>query len=189
MSLEEIERHIKREEKEQVNKILSEAKAKYYSILSSSSKTIEKIRTDNSTRMKAEISRILDTETNAAKADAEKQYNLAFSDKIEEISRNIKSTLEAFVVTEGYHKLLYSLVGRAVGELGQDSTVYVNERDLKEVQTKFTNLTVKSAKAEFIGGVKAVSKDGFRSVDLSLEDILRRKKGIFMSKLSQHILG
>jgi vacuolar-type H+-ATPase subunit E/Vma4 len=188
MSLEEIERHIKREEKEQVNKILSEAKAKYYSILSSSSKTVEKIRADNSAKMKAEISRILDTETNAAKAEAERHYNLAFSDKIKEISRNIKSTLESFVATESYGKLLYSLIKRAVDELGQDSTIYVNERDLKNVQAKFPDLAVKSAKAEFIGGAKAISKDGFRSVDLSLEDILRRRKDVFTAKLSQRIL-
>ncbi len=189
MSLEEIERHIKKEEKEKVHRILSEAKAKYYAILTSSSATIEKLRSDNSIRIKAEISRILDTEVNTAKAEAEKRYNTAFSDKIDEISQSIESALASFVATEPYDKLLFILVKRATKELGPGAKVYVNDRDLKKTRDKFPDLDIKSAKNEFVGGVKAVSKDGFKGVDLSLEDILRRKKDILVSKLSQRILS
>lgn len=187
MSLEGIEKHIKQEEKERVRSILSAAKKKYYLILANSAKKVEKTMSDNSSKMKFDMNSLFDAEVNAAKAEAEKRYNLAFSEKLNEISKNTEKVLGEFVETENYKELLKKLVNKAHTELGEETSIYVKDRDLELVKSAFPNLKVSSTNEKFIGGVKAMSKDGSMGVDLTLKELLRRNNDVLIANISKRI--
>lgn len=188
MSLEEIERRIKQEEKEKVHKLLSNAKKTYYTVMAASAKRVEKVRLEWTVRTKTEVNALLDTEINAAKAEAEKRYNAAFSTVMEDTLHMVPSALAAFVKTSAYKRLLSKLAKKASAELGEDAVFYVTKADLEWVKKEYPKLNILAAKDAFVGGVRAVSKDGFTGIDFSLEYIIRRNKDAFTSELSQHML-
>ncbi|MCL5009913.1 MAG: V-type ATP synthase subunit E [Candidatus Parvarchaeota archaeon] len=189
MGLEEIEKHIRQEEKESIRNILSEAKKKYYTALADSTKKVEKIRSDSHDKIKHEADLLLDTEVNAAKADAEKRYNTIMESKLTDAYKSLQTVIVEFVAKEQYKKLLFELIEKASKELNPDSVFYVNQRDVKIVQEKLPKLRIVAADNEFIGGVKGSSKDGLLVVDFSLEEMLRRKKSVLIERISECISG
>ncbi len=187
MGLEEIEEHIKREEKSKIVKISTEAKRKYYEILTESARKAEEINAASDQKIRDEVSELIDSEINSARVEAERRYNLAYSNKLESNVRKIHDALQDFVKTEAYNSFLFEIINRITKSLGEDSEISVNPRDLKMAKEKFPNLRIIASKAKFIGGAKAVSPDGMTGIDLSLEDVMRRKREEIISRISGYI--
>ncbi len=189
MGLEEIEEHIRSEEKAKVVKISTDAKRRYYEILTESAKKTEDMRLAGSKRIKDDTARVIDAEVNAARVDAERDFNLAYSQKLESNLQKAYSVLPDYVKTAGYTDLLYNLVDRITKSLGEDAEIHVNERDLKTVKDKFPDLKIIGEKKGFIGGAMANSPDGMTGIDLTLEEIIRRKREEIIARLAEYING
>ncbi len=120
-------------------------------------------------RAAAESSRIIASETSKANIDAKHIIDEATMERLSQALNYITDNLKDYAKTDGYAKLLSVIADKARGELGE-CTIYVQKQDLKAVPGS------QQANEKFIGGIKAVSKDGSKEVDYTLESIFSTLK-------------
>lgn len=142
---------------DRANKLLDEARAKASDKVSAAKRRAEQ-----------ESEGYISREESRARIGAAQKYQEELNAHVASAMDSIRKRLPDYTKTDDYTKLLHSLAGRAVKELGDDCTIYARQADVTKIKGK----NVLEATEHFSGGLKAVSSDGARSVDYTLEQVL-----------------
>lgn len=174
MGLEEIISNIENDTKAKVNKVVDDAKAEASRIRDNAAKDAAEYTSEMRFRSQTEANQLVARETSKADIEAKQIYQNAVSTVLGGTISTIQDNLSGYVKSDAYVKLLNKLAARAIDELDGDCTITVQKADLPKL--KGIDAKVVAAKDNFVGGLKAVSKDESMYVDYSLEAILEGMK-------------
>jgi len=171
--------------KEIIDRIESDAEAKARKALDDAKEESEKITKDAESeaskrvaeakaRAESQSKMIIAREGSKANVEASQMYHERLNGEVNAAIGSIGDFLQEYAKGQEYGKLLQKLADRAAGELGEDCTVSVRPNDIKLI--KPGRYAVVASSEQFVGGLKASSKDGAMFVDYTLEKILSMVK-------------
>lgn len=158
-------------------------KAKVASVLDGAGREAQKIREDaqkdanlhiENTKRKAQgdAARLIAREFSRANIESRKIYQDAVTATIDGALDSLSGSLQEYVKSTDYARFLNKSADLAAKELGEDCTIYAQKADLPKIK----HGGAAEAKDQFSGGIKAVSSDGKRSVDFTLESVFQNLK-------------
>ena len=171
MGLEKIFDQIKKETDLKIKNILDEAQSKADQILKEADVSAQNITKKAKVDADAEIENKSAMEKARLKIESEAVVKRAIDSAFNQSISLLRSSIKEIKSTDLYDKLLKNIVDSALKSLGEDAKIYVLKEDIPRLQKKPKQLKVSPKKME--GGIYAESADGKKSLDLSLENLLR----------------
>jgi vacuolar-type H+-ATPase subunit E/Vma4 len=189
MGLEEILKGIKSRKEATLAQIASDTKAQRDKIIGEAKEQAKAIAKEGRAHAKRDAELIEARETSKARIEGKMIYNNALNDRIEEALTSIRNDLGSFTKSNTYNKLLDKLANEVLAGLGNDCTIFANSNDIAYLKGRIKGGNLIQAKEEFIGGIKAVSKDGRREMDYSLESIMEGLRDGLASRIIEELRG
>jgi vacuolar-type H+-ATPase subunit E/Vma4 len=189
MGLEEIIKNIELDTEAREKQINEQAIAESRKIKEDAEGRAEKFLAQAMAKADNEAKQMLMRELSRANIEAKGIYQKAVNDAINKSFQSLFDNLEDFMETSGYAELLRKLAKLAVEELGSDSTIFLQKADIQKLKTTQKEGSIQEAKEEFVGGLRALSKDGKRYVDYSLEKIIESLRERMAVKLLDLVKG
>jgi len=165
MGFEEILKSINSHTEKELQAIAASTKEEVALIMKHASDESESYAKELKQKSDSESARIIASEISKANIEAKHIIDRAVEEKLEAAMQRINSYLKDYTASEAYAKLLQKMAQSAERELGQ-CTIFVRKQDMKLLPG------AKLSKDSFIGGLKAVSNDGAKEVDYTLESVL-----------------
>lgn len=188
MGLEEIIKDIDTDTKSRAKQVLDQAHSDAKKILDSSLAEEKAIYEAAESKAAIDSRQELVRETSRANVEAKGIYQQAVSEYIKTATDTLTKSLQAYANSAQYKKLMPKLAESASSQLGSGCTITVQARDLKLLSgASVGDAKITKSKEQFAGGLKAVSQDGKRYIDYSLESIAESLSDNIAVKLLGHI--
>lgn len=143
----------------------------------------QKAKADNDAKQ------LLMREMSRANIEAKGIYQKAVNDVINESFDALYGNLNEYTESTDYSKLLAKLAKTATDELGAGCRIILNKKDVQKMKGTAKDITIEESKEDFVGGLRATSKDGKMYVDYSLGKIIESLKEQMAVKLLDLIKG
>ncbi len=137
----------------------------------------------------SDAKQLLTRELSRANIEAKGIYQKAVNDVINESFNALYDNLNEYTESADYSKLLAKLAKSAMEELGPGSRIILNKKDVQKVKAAVKEANIEESKEDFVGGLRATSKDGKMYVDYSLGKIIDSLKEQMAVKLLTLIKG
>ncbi|MGC8687526.1 MAG: V-type ATP synthase subunit E [Candidatus Micrarchaeia archaeon] len=180
MGFEEVLRSIREKAESETNAIIEQAESESASILEDANAKASAYIALMDSRAKSDSARLIASTESRANIEAKHLIDKEVNQKLADAMAMLQAYLQEYSKSEEYAKLMGALSEKALKLLGE-CTIYVQKRDLKLLKG------AKASEESFLGGLIAVSKDGTKQVDYTLEGILSRISDSVMSKLIKEI--
>jgi len=116
---------------------------------------------------------------------------------IDEIFNKAREKLAKSNNEKNYEKLLNNLIADSAGKLGSEIIIQCNKTDLKLVKkiasdistSKKMKITVSDEVLDIIGGIKATSRDGTMTLDITLDSSIESLKPLIRKEIVQLLRG
>ena len=116
---------------------------------------------------------------------------------IDEIFNKAREKLAKSNNEKNYEKLLNNLIADSAGKLGSEIIIQCNKTDLKLVKKiasdistdKKMKITVSDEVLDIIGGIKATSRDGTMTLDITLDSSIESLKPLIRKEIVQLLRG
>ncbi len=188
MGFKEILQQIEEQRDKNIKSILSAARAQVAAINEETANREKEIKSDSRNTSKEETIREMGQQAYFHRVEAKKLRREAVNDMINSALKQLNENLKEFTSSPKYQKLLAKMLVRAKTELGQDAMVYVRKEDLEKVKKMLPeSLKAEQSRENISGGIKAVSRDGKLSMDLSLESISRSLQDKLVYRLLKEV--
>ena len=174
MDLENVKKGLMKEAKAEAKTIIENAEKGSASAIASANEKAKSMVAAARQRASEMVEAERNERFSAAKLKAKKILSDARNRVVDGASQQVWVEFVKVRETPSYEKMLKGLVGAAEKELGEKSTVCVNENDMKLAKKFSKNLSQKPAGIS--GGAVVVSKDGRVSIDNSFEAIFDSRK-------------
>ena len=164
-----------------INKIESDAEARKRQIVEAAKAEADRILKDAKAKADEKLSQakakaaseskvIITRESSRAQTEASQMYQKRLNEEVNRSIESIRSGFQGYTRSDEYAKLLQKLAGKAAGELGEGCIVYARPEDAARIKPEGFSVAV--SQEAISGGIRAVSRDGFRYVDYTLDAIL-----------------
>ena len=170
MGLDEIIGKIESDTEATVRRIMEQAKAQADGATNDAKAKAQARLSLAKSKAAADSKVIMTRESSRAATEASQMYQERLNDEVRKSIESIKASFQAYTKSDEYAKLLKKLASRAAGELGEDCTIYVKRDD--DVKIKPAGFTISELPDGSSGGLRAVSKDGLKYVDYTLDALL-----------------
>ena len=170
MGLDEIIGKIETDAEGRAHKAIEDAKAEADRITNGAKAKAQEKLSQMSLKATNESKVIMTRESSRAATEASQMYQERLNEEVAKSMDSIKAAFPSYTKSEEYTKLLNKLAAKAAGELGEACTLYVRGEDVGKI--KPGRFTVLESQDNIPGGLNAVSKDGFRYVDYTLDTLL-----------------
>ena len=188
MGLEEIIKDIDTDTKSRAKQVLDQAHAEAKMTLESSEAEEKAIHHAAESKAASDSRQELVREASRANVEAKGIYQQAVSEYINSATDTLAKSLQAYTKSAQYKKLMPKLAKSASNQLGSGCTITVQALDLKLLSgASVGDANIAKSKEQFAGGLKAVSQDGKRYIDYSLESIAESLSDSITVKLLGHI--
>ncbi len=183
MGFEEILESIKKQKADRLREISGNSDDEVAKILSKASAEVSEHSKNLKAKAKLEREQIMNREMSKAAIKAKSAYNGEVNAAIESALNVIMENYPKYMKTSQYEKLIAKLASVAMKELGSDCTVIIGKEDAKLISKGKQKFAIADAGSEFVGGLKAISKDGKREVDYTLKSIIENSKNDIANKV------
>jgi V/A-type H+-transporting ATPase subunit E len=171
MGLDEIIDKIENDAETRVRQIMDNAKAEADKIIKDAKAKADEKVAKAGAKAANESKMIIARESSKASVEASQMYQERLNDEVGKAMDSIRLDLPEYAKSEDYRKLLQKLALKASTELGDGCVVYVQKADAEKIKPG-QGFGVSESQKSFAGGLEAVSKDGDRYVDYTLEALL-----------------
>ena len=187
MGFEEILESIKKQKADRLNEISANSDGEVAKVLSRAEAEVNEYLKNLQVKAKFERDQIMGREMSKAAIKAKSAYNSEVNAAIESAISTITENYSKYMKTDQYKKLIAKLASVATKELGDDCTVIISKEDAKLISKGKQKFALVDASNEFVGGLKAISKDGKREVDYTLKSIIENSKDYIANKVLELI--
>jgi vacuolar-type H+-ATPase subunit E/Vma4 len=176
MGFEEVLRSIREKAENEAKTIIEQAESESSLILNDANAKALAYSEAMAAKAKSDSARLLASAESKANIEAKHIIDQAVNQRLNEAMSMLREYLAEYPKSGEYAKLMNALSQRSSQLLGE-CTIYVQKRDMKLLKGS------KEAKESFSGGLIAVSNDGTKQIDYTLEGILSRLNDSIISKL------
>ncbi len=134
-------------------------------------------------KSKNDAEQIMVRETSKANIAAKMAYDVAANARVESAIGKIPGKIHEYTKGVKYRKLLDALAAKAAKELGRGCRVLVRKEDA-QILPQEAGFNVEVADSQLSGGLIAVSADGKREIDYTLDALLNK----LHDRLAQELL-
>ncbi|MCL5093066.1 MAG: hypothetical protein M1128_01195 [Candidatus Marsarchaeota archaeon] len=187
MSFEEILESIKKQKADRLREISGNSDDEVAQLLSKTAAEVSEYSKNLQAKAKLEREQIMSREMSKAAIKAKSVYNGEVNAAIESTIDAIMENYMKYMKTSQYKKLIAKLASVALEELGDDCTIIISKEDAKLISKGKQKFVLADAGSEFVGGLKAISKDGKREVDYTLKSIIENSKNDIANKVLEFI--
>ncbi|MCL4389441.1 hypothetical protein M1397_02420 [Candidatus Marsarchaeota archaeon] len=171
MGLEEIVDRINKDTEDKANRIIDKARGDASKTLNAAAAKASSIRKMKAAKAENDSGLIVSKAASKAEVDGAQLYQKKVNDSINSSIDALRKHLSKYTKTDEYARLLSKLCSLAEHELGDGCKIEMQKDDAVKIRPG-GKYTIVDAPAGFAGGIRAVSADGKRSVDYSLERLL-----------------
>jgi len=184
MALEDIIKEINESTESKIKEINDSTDEQISKINSDKDNEIKSYKDQMDKKAKAILSQIQIEAQSRTNMDSKRLYDEKVEEKLNDAFTIIKDSYSDIRKTPTYKKVLNKIVSDSVEKLGKDAIISINSKDKDLIDANGINIKVDDA---IVGGVRAVSKDGSKEIDETLDNIIDDVKDQLAMKFLKQI--
>lgn len=189
MGLEEIIDDIEKKKQLETDRLIGDARAQASEIIKAAKDAASKKSKEILDAADLEAKQIKARELSKANIEAKRLVYSAMQESLDNAYKELRKNIASYLKSSQYKALLLKLYNTALDEIGEGCTVYVRKDDVQALEGLKRKAKILDAGSAFAGGLIAVSADGKKELDYSMDRILEIIKPRMYSKLLKLITG